>query len=456
MTRSREATDQVTERTVVATPPRSVRRYLIRGVTPGRAAIAATLSPPAPLKLLIGTSASAGLRLEDPEVSRRHASLVVEDDGLRVVDHASTNGTFVGGVRVREAYVQAGQSLQVGASHIVVEAADVVDDVVDARDRFGGVIGTSRAMRRLYPLLDKAAASDAPLLIEGQTGTGKELVAEAIHEAGPRAAAPFVVVDLATIPRHLLEATLFGVASGAIAGIAPRPGLFEDARGGTLFVDEIAELEPALQPKLLRVIERGQLRRLGGREMITVDVRIIAATSRDLEREIEQGRFRDDLLYRLTALRIELPPLREREGDVETLARFFWERAANGAPFDRELLERVACHDWPGNVRELANRVTAALSFGVHAPARTAGRPETDPPQPPPARSATAALVQIVDAAIARGEPFPTAKQALIAAFEREYVGRVLALNDGNVARAARASGIARRSFQLVRSRQGR
>ena len=231
---------------------------------------------------------------------------------------------------------------------------------------FGRMVGSSPEMRRLYPLCARLASSDVSVVIEGETGTGKEVLAEALHEASARAPGPFVVFDCTAVAAQLLESALFGHEKGAFTGaVAQRIGVFEQAHGGTLFVDEIGELDASLQPKLLRAIERGEVQRVGSSRWERVDVRIVAATRRDLDQEVRAGRFRDDLFFRLAVGRVQLPPLRERHGDVAVLSAHFWRRTAgDDRPMPPELVERLEDHTWPGNVRELQNAIARHLAVG--------------------------------------------------------------------------------------------
>ena len=400
-------------------------------------------------RTLVGASPVCGVKLSDREVSRRHAAFEAKAGLLHVRDLGSTNGTFVNGVRVVEAILAGGEVLRVGATSIRVETHRTAAEIAlpDATS-FGRVVGASLVMRRLYERCAKLAASNVPLLIEGETGTGKEALAEALHEASPRAAGPFVVFDCTSVAPTLLEAELFGHERGAFTGaVSDRRGVFEEAHGGTLLIDEIGDLDIALQAKLLRCIERGQVRRIGASQWTKVDVRVLAATRRDLDREIQDGRFRDDLFFRVAVARIELPPLRAREGDVPLLVRHFAKGLGedpDAIPY--EVLDRFERSEWPGNVRELANAVARyyALGEGPAAPASSSA----------PAPGASGAPGDPIDAVVALGLPLPAARQKVVAEFERRYIAAVLAAHGGNIARAAEASGIARRYFNLLLVRQ--
>lgn len=403
-----------------------------------------------PQRILLGTSPACDLRLTDPTVSRRHAALEPTERGLRLTDLSSTNGVFVNGLKVFDALLRGGETITVGSTSLRLEAgaSEQIREVPVMG--FGKFVGASPEMRALYPLCFRLASSDLPLVIEGETGTGKEVMAEAIHDASPRADHELVVFDCTTVPPNLAESLLFGYEKGAFTGaVSSKAGYFEQAHGGTLLIDEIGELEPALQAKLLRAIERGEVRRVGARRWSRYDVRIVAATRRDLDREVGLGRFRDDLFYRLAVGRIELPPLRRRAGDVELLARHFW-TAFSGKPEqpDTAFLQSLVSRDWPGNVRQLRNVVAQRIALGdlfdlesidlsVQGRSRGHAASDTEP---------------IADV-LARELPFPVARRLVLAAFETRYVAQVLANHGGNVGAAAKASGVGRRYFQMIRGR---
>ena len=413
-----------------------------------------TIDGTRPSRAHLGKSSLSALRLSDLSVSRNHITLDVVGGTLRLVDVGSTNGTFVNGLEVREARLSGGETVRLGDTSLRVELLGTNILAGSALDHFGGVLGTSLEMRRLYPLLERIANSDVPLVIEGDTGTGKEIVAEAIHAASPRAALDFAVFDCTAIAPTLMEAALFGHERGAFTGaVGSQAGVFEQADGGTLLLDEIGDLDISLQPKLLRAIERNEIRRVGGSKWIKVNVRVMGATRRDLEREIQNGRFRDDLFYRLAVARVELPPLRERHGDIAFLARFFWRSIGEDTALPADFIRRLEAYDWPGNVRELRNAVARRLALGDLAPAPGArARPST--PAPPPSIPASAAQDPI-ERVLASDLPLSASRDLVIQEFERRYLARMLSKHGGDATSAARSAGIARRYFQLLRGKRG-
>jgi transcriptional regulator with GAF, ATPase, and Fis domain len=394
----------------------------------------------------IGSAPSSTLQLGDPTVSRLHCEVAVRDR-IMIRDCGSTNGTFVDGVRVLEAQLTAGAMLRVGATTLRVDLLDEPGFVeLSARSSFGELIGASPEMRGVYAVLEKVAGSDATVLIEGETGTGKELAARALHDASGRAAGPFIAVDCGAIPENLIESELFGHVRGAFTGAsADRRGAFEEAHGGTLFFDEIGELPLGLQPKLLRALETREVRRVGASRAHPVDVRVVAATNRSLARSVNTGTFREDLYYRLAVIEIEMPPLRARREDIPALARHFHERFSGSSDALPEGLANALCQRaWPGNVRELRNFVQRAVSLGWQPPAEPAdaggagSRPLPDPQ----------ALVPLE-------LPLKEARLAWMEQFESVYVRALLEKTGGNVTRAAALAGVNRRFLQRLMARLG-
>jgi two-component system, NtrC family, response regulator HydG len=424
--------------------------YKITVISGPNQGLSVTVLPTNPQPTLLGTSEACTLRLEDREVSRRHVKAQVSLGVLELEDLDSRNGTYVNGLAIRFAYLRGGEEIHIGATTLDVARIAASDDaraaVSVAASAFGRMIGKSQRMQRLYPSLEKIAASKVPVVIEGETGTGKEVLAEAIHECGPRANAPFVIFDCTAVAPSLIEAELFGHERGAFTGaVSTRKGVFEMAHGGTLLIDEIGDLELSLQPKLLRVLERSTIRRVGGDESIPVDVRIIAATRRDLDREVQEGRFRDDLFHRLAVARLELPPLRERKEDIAPLVAHFCSLVGSDARHvPHAQIRRWEDANWPGNIRELRNAVSRYVALGEQAPEAVTF-----------AETTHQAANDLIEGILAANLPLAEARRRVVDELEQRYVARVLEVHGGHVGRAAAASGIARRHFQRVRNRAG-
>ncbi len=379
-------------------------------------------------RLTIGALPEAGLRLEDPTVSRHHAELVASADGLLLRDLGSTNGTWVGSLRVREVLLPAACELRFGAVRVGLSTLDETVPVeLSPSDTFGRLFGRAPAMRALFHRLERAAASDATVLLTGESGTGKELAARALHDRGRRKGGPFVVVDCGALPRELIESELFGHEKGAFTGaVQGRQGAFEEANGGTVFLDEIGELDLDLQPRLLRVLESRQVKRLGGRGYRPVDIRVVAATHRDLLRRVAEGSFREDLYHRLAVVTLRLPPLRERREDISVLVRRFLDEHGPELELSPDVLQRLEARPWPGNVRELRNFVERMVALG-------------EPPSVPAATvSPAAAPLDGLD------EPYKIVRARLLDDFERRYLLRLLDRSEGNYTKAARLAEIDR------------
>ncbi len=331
-----------------------------------------TLGPFTP-PVRIGSARGNEVVIDDAAVSCFHAVIERTPEGLCLRDVGSRNGTFVGGVRVRDAFLAEGATVQVGQTTLVVRVAGARPMEMSLTGRFGALWGESVPMRALFSVLERLAAVDVTVLVEGETGVGKELVARGLHEQGARAGGPFVVVDCGAIAPTLVESELFGHARGAFTGAhADHQGAFAAASGGTLFLDEIGELPLALQPKLLRALETGAVRRLGETAERAVDVRVVAATHRDLRAMVNAGTFREDLYYRLAVCPVAVPPLRERGDDVLLLARRFLCDLMDleSASLSAETARALRGQAWPGNVRELRDVIERAVVLGDPAALR--------------------------------------------------------------------------------------
>jgi len=382
-------------------------------------------------ELSIGTAIGNQLVLKDPSVSRHHISIVPTSRGHRIRDLGSTNGTLVNGVAIERAFLSDGAVIMIGATRLRFEAlGETARAKPSPDDRFGQALGSSETMRRIFAVLPRLAASDATVLLEGETGTGKGLLARAIHENSSRAKGPFIVVDCGAIPPNLIESELFGHEKGSFTGaITSRNGAFEAARGGTVFLDEIGELPLDMQPKLLRALEERLVKRIGGNEQIKLDIRILAATNRDLRVEINAGRFRSDVYYRLNTVRLRVPPLRERREDIAMLAAHFYRQLdPQGGEPPAELIVELARHDWPGNVRELRAAIERSVLLGDPAVWAAIADAEAGPSAP------------VAQAPIAtEGMSFREAKERAVASWEREYVRSLVQAHANNLSKAARA-----------------
>jgi DNA-binding NtrC family response regulator len=380
--------------------------------------------------VVVGTAADNALVLGDELVSRYHVELRRTGDGVLVVDLGSRNGTWAGGVRLERAVVPPGTRLRVGATTLAVEDAGATVTPPGAEaPRPAGLVGDSEAIRDVARLVHRLARVDSSVLIWGETGTGKEVVAQAIHDASPRRGKELVVVDCGSMPATLISSLLFGHEKGAFTGAdARRAGAFERAAGGTVLLDEIGELPLEVQPSLLGVLERRTFTRVGGGQPIAADVRVLAATHRDLRAEVNAGRFRADLYYRLAVARVVIPPLRERPEDIEPLARHFAQRLT-GAPELGPLagaMDALRAHPWSGNVRELRNVVEAALVMGELALGDAAPAGAARPVAPPPA-------------ALDDDQPsYRDARARALHAFEAEFLRQLIDRSDGNASEAAR------------------
>jgi DNA-binding NtrC family response regulator len=399
----------------------------------------------------IGTAEGNEVRLADRAVSRLHATVRARPDGVTVRDEGSTNGTFIDGVRVRDADLAPGATLKVGATTLRAEVSgESVFIELSDRTSLGDIVGESAAMRRIYAMIERVAPTDSTVLIQGETGTGKELVARAIHERSRRAGGPFVAIDCGAIPDNLVESELFGHVRGAFSGaVQDRMGVFEEADGGTLFFDEIGEIPLALQRKLLRALETREIRRVGSNRDRKVDVRVLAATHRPLAQAVNEGLFREDLFYRLAVVTLELPPLRARREDIPRIAQHFLDRLTNKTErLSPALASTLVTRGWPGNVRELRNYLERRVALGVlregEGEGEAAGPSRANEPLP----AAALTLIQT-------DRSFMEARDAWIARFEDAYVRAILQKTGGNVTRAAELAKVSRRFLQRAMMRLG-
>jgi DNA-binding NtrC family response regulator len=401
-----------------------------------------------PVGVVIGADRACDVVLTDEAVSGRHATVVPTKSGFDVTDLGSRNGTWLDGVAITRAVVPVGTTLRLGVSLVqLLPAEEPVDLPPSNASAFGAMVGSSLAMRRIYALLERASRADAPILFLGESGTGKELAARAVHDHSPRKDGPFVVFDCGAASDTLIESDLFGHLRGAFTGAhADRPGAFALAHKGTLFLDEIGDLPLTLQPKLLRLLETGEVTPLGARKTEKYDVRVVAATHRDLWQEVGKGIFRGDLYYRLAVVEAHLPPLRSRPEDIAELVRVFLKRAGvPDAPVEGPGLERLRAYAWPGNVRELRNVITRAVALAPSG-ARFAEMPLLLRPAPPTAEQAPLGKADV---------PYHDAKTALLARFEKEYLADLLRRADGNLSQAARVAGLERKYLYKVLERAG-
>lgn len=402
-----------------------------------------------PHRILVGTAEACALRVSDRTVSRRHAALDPVGKRVRVTDLGSTNGTRVNGIAVTEAFLEGGEVVTVGSTTFRVDLANQRPQAqLSHRTHFGNFIGVSTEMRRVYPLCERLAQSDVAALIEGEAGTGKTLLAEGIHLEGPRGAGPLAVVDCSAVPPNLLELELYGHEAGAFVGATiARAGAFERAHGGTLIIKEIGDLAPGLQMKLLHTLEYQQIQPIGSHRVLQVNVRVLATTRRDLDREVQAGRFSEDLLRRLSVARLELPPLRVRRGDLAILVRHFCrELQGDESTITADLVRAWEEYPWPGNVRELRNALARHLALGELAQ-MTATNGAAAAEQASRAHNAEDVFERALDM------PLGEARQEVVSEFERRYVERMLEKHNGNVTRAAETAGVARRYFQILKAR---
>jgi len=402
--------------------------------------------------VVIGTDKACDVVLTDAFVSRRHCSVAPTPAGFSITDLGSSNGTVIDGVSVTKVVAPPGVALRIGKTLVQLMPADEVVDIPPSKnDHFGALYGDSVAMRQVFAILERASKSNAPVLFLGESGTGKELMARGVHDASPRAKGPFVVFDCGASTETLIESDLFGHTRGAFTGAAgDRVGAFAAAHGGTLFLDEIGDLPVGLQPKLLRMLEAGEVVPLGGRKSEKYDVRVVAATHRDVFGEVARGGFRGDLYYRLAVVEVHVPPLRQRTGDLRKLIEMFLVKG--GAPqlasqVGGAALDRLERYHWPGNVRELRNVITRAVAL--------AGPDDDFQSLPFVLRPTVAAPEGTSGMSFRADRPFHEAKDEFVAKFEREYLSDLVTKAGGNLSQAARIAGLERKFLYKLLERAG-
>jgi DNA-binding NtrC family response regulator len=386
-----------------------------------------------------GSSPQCDLVLTDKTVSRTHLRAELHGDEVVMVDPGSTNGTFIQGSRFEKIVIGFGAEVKLGRTVIkFLPDEEIVEPEPLEQSALGSIVGSDTKMRQLFKLLSDVAATTATVLIEGETGTGKELIAEEIHNHSPRRDGPFVVFDCGSVPRELIESMLFGHVKGSFTGaITDRRGAFAEAHGGTIFLDEIGEMALDLQPSLLRVLDKRAVRKVGSNTYEKIDVRVVAATNRDLRAEVAKKTFREDLYYRLAVIRVSVPPLRERGSDIPLLVHHFMGAFGQGLDVTPEDMAKLQRHAWPGNVRELRNVVERAclLSHGTTINIDDALVHEAAP-----------AL------GIRTDLPFKEAKGQLVDMFERKYIDDLMRKHKMNLSAAAREAQIDRKHLrELIR-----
>ena len=379
----------------------------------------------------VGSAPSCDIVITEPTVSRQHLELALVPEGIAVRDLESRNGTFYLGQRIQRMVLSLGGRVSAGAAILQIDPDTEALDVGElSADGYRGAVGVSAPMRRLFATLARLEGSLVTVLVDGESGVGKEVIARVLHEGSRAASGPLVTVNCGALPRELVASELFGHRRGAFTGAhEARRGAFESADGGTLFLDEIGELPLDVQPMLLRVLETGEVRSVGGDQPRQVKVRIVAATNRDLEEEVRAGRFREDLYYRLAVVRLAVPPLRERVEDIEPLARRFAADAGLAAPLPPAIVEQLKARSFPGNVRELRNVIQAYAALGAPPPAR---------------RGKRAAVGDALADAVDLSRPYADQKDEIADEFTRVYLQALITHTGGNQTAAARLAGLDR------------
>ncbi len=399
----------------------------------------------------IGKGADNDLVVSDETVSRQHFEIVRGPKGYLLRDLQSTNGTFLDGSEIREAYIRAGAVIAAGAVEFKFSPFEERLQIFPSeKEKLGEMVGRSLRMRQIFGLVERIAPTDTTILIEGETGTGKDIIARTIHNLSKRKDAPFVVVDCGAVSGTLIESELFGHEKGAFTGAnMQRTGAFEYANGGTVFLDELGELSLDLQPKLLRVLEQREIRRVGASKTIPVDIRVIAATRMNLKSEIEKGKFREDLYFRLNVVPILAPSLRQRRDDIPLLVRKFLADLGSDNPdgLSSSTLQALMAHDWPGNVRELRNVLERALVLRADPGALVAPLGEDGLLQDAAREHASLQFEE--------GLSFREQKERWTDEFEKRYLRWLLDAAKGNISKAARAADMDRKYLHKLLKKHG-
>lgn len=401
-------------------------------------------------KLTVGKSDDNDIVLSDDTVSRNHCEFTVDADGVHVRDLNSTNGVRLEGTRIKDAVLSPGAVVRIGEVDIALRASEKPGDILPSdKNHFGHALGASLSMRVIFGMLERIAATDATVLLEGETGTGKDVLARSIAEQSKRAKAPFVIVDCGAVTYSLIESELFGHERGAFTGaVATRKGAFEIADGGTLFLDEVGELPVDVQPKLLRVLETGEFRRVGSNKPMSSNVRVIAATKRDLKREVALGKFREDLYFRLAVVPVLVPPLRSRRDDIPMLAEQILRSVAKDSPLALrpETIAALVSHDWPGNVRELRNVLERAAFM-----ANAEGSHELGPLMLMVGGASSSESAFSFEASLS----YRDTRARFESEFESKYVAWLLGRHNGNVSAAAREARMDRKHLSDIAKKHG-
>lgn len=397
----------------------------------------------------IGKAEDNDLVLTDETVSRYHFEIVRDGKGYLLRDLQSTNGTFLDCAEIREAYIRAGSVIAAGAAELKFSPFEErIEILPSSKNELGPMVGSSLQLREIFGLIERIAPTDATVLIEGETGTGKDMIARTLHQLSKRREGPFVVVDCGAVAGTLIESELFGHEKGAFTGATNmRQGAFECADGGTVFLDELGELSLDLQPKLLRVLEQRELRRVGGSKTLKVDLRIVAATRKDLRSEVEKGKFREDLYFRLSVVPIVAPALRDRRDDIEILAAHFMKQLAgeDAPPLSEETRAALMAHDWPGNIRELRNVLERALALRTDPGALVA----------PLGAGTMAGAPSAPEMEFRPGLSFREQKERWTDCYESRYLRWLLKRSEGNISKAARDADMDRKYLHKLLKKHG-